>query len=100
MTAEIFMGVVIAVAGVVNVWLLFAAQGNKAEIRELRHADKDLGEKMAAIQVLVAGQYVTREEFRDGLNLQTKTILDHMENIAKSYVATPTRNLDGRSSND
>jgi hypothetical protein len=32
-------------------------------LKELRQADTDLADKVAKIEVLVAGKYVTREEF-------------------------------------
>lgn len=34
-----------------------------SSLKELQAADRDLAEKVASIEVLVAGQYVTREEF-------------------------------------
>jgi hypothetical protein len=34
----------------------------------LQSADKELAEKVASIEVLVAGRYVTRDEFNNNLN--------------------------------
>lgn len=42
-----------------NVW---------ASLKELQAADRELAEKVASIEVLVAGQYVTREEFNTVLS--------------------------------
>lgn len=42
-----------------NVW---------TSLKELQSADRELAEKVASIEVLVAGQYVTRDEFNNVLN--------------------------------
>ena len=42
-----------------NVW---------SSLKELQKADRELAEKVASIEVLVAGQYVTRDEFNNVLN--------------------------------
>lgn len=42
-----------------NVW---------TSLKELQTADKELAEKVASIEILVAGQYVTRDEFNNVLN--------------------------------
>lgn len=42
-----------------NVW---------ASLKELQAADRELAEKVASIEILVAGQYVTRDEFNNVLN--------------------------------
>jgi hypothetical protein len=34
-------------------------------INELRRIDKELADKVASIEVLVAGEYVTRDEFNN-----------------------------------
>lgn len=39
-----------------------------ASLKELQAADRELAEKVASIEVLVAGQYVTREEFNSVLS--------------------------------
>lgn len=41
-----------------NVW---------TSLKDLQAADRELAEKVASIEVLVAGQYVTREEFNNVL---------------------------------
>jgi len=46
--------------------------------RELRDADKELTEKVSKIEVLVAGQYITREEF-DRAVQRIFDKLDHIE---------------------
>lgn len=42
-----------------NVW---------TSLKELQAADRELAEKVASIEILVAGQYVTREEFNSVLS--------------------------------
>lgn len=39
------------------------------ELKELRKEDMKIAEKVASIEVLVAGNYITREEFAHNLNL-------------------------------
>jgi hypothetical protein len=82
---EVLVAVGVAALGVVNLWLLFAVKSFKDELTTLRNADADLGKAVAAIQILVAGQYITRTEFRDSMATQTATILQRMEDITKRY---------------
>ena len=42
-----------------NVW---------TSLKELQAADRELAEKVASIEILVAGQYVTRDEFNNVLS--------------------------------
>lgn len=51
-----------------NVW---------TSLKELQEADRELAEKVASIEVLVAGQYVTRDEFNNVLS-QVFTKLDRI----------------------
>lgn len=46
--------------------------------RDLRDADKELTEKVSKIEVLVAGQYITREEFDRAIQ-RIFDKLDHIE---------------------
>ena len=46
--------------------------------KELRDADKELTEKVGKIEVLVAGQYITREEFDRAIQ-RIFDKLDHIE---------------------
>ena len=46
--------------------------------KELRDADKELAEKVSKMEVLVAGQYITREEF-DRAVQRIFDKLDHIE---------------------
>ena len=49
-------------------------------VRELQSADKDLAEKVGEIELLVAGRYVTRDEFNNTLN-QVFNKLDTIRDI-------------------
>ena len=49
-------------------------------VRDLQRADKDLTEKVAAIEVLVAGRYVTRDEFKRDIDTLFKK-LDHIAEV-------------------
>lgn len=61
MLFNIGIGIISAMLGwwLNNVW---------ESLKELQAADRELAEKVASIEVLVAGQYVTREEFNTVLS--------------------------------
>jgi hypothetical protein len=62
MTSEtqIFFDVAVAVIGALGGWILNTVW---TAVKELQKADKELAEKVGEIEVLVAGRYVTRDEF-------------------------------------
>lgn len=62
---QVLFNIVMGVMGVFFGWLLNAAW---TSLKELQKADAKLAEKVASIEVLVAGQYVTREEFSVAIN--------------------------------
>lgn len=64
--------IVIGILGVIGGWWLNAMW---TSIKELQEVDRDLAEKVASIEVLVAGRYVTRDEFNSTLG-QVFTKLD------------------------
>ena len=49
-------------------------------VRDLQIADKSLVEKVTAIEVLVAGRYVTRDEFERNMTVLFKKI-DHIAEV-------------------
>lgn len=51
--------------GALGLWALSVAYNS---VRDLQRADKELADKVSSIEVLVAGTYVTREEFLNTLN--------------------------------
>ena len=51
-------------------------------LRDLQSTDKDLAEKVASIEVLVAGKYVTREEFTAVVN----TLFAKLDNIKDALI--------------
>lgn len=61
MMFNIGIGVISTMLG----WWLNTVWGS---LKELQAADRELAEKVASIEVLVAGQYVTREEFNTVLS--------------------------------
>lgn len=62
---QIFFDVGVAVIGAMGGWILNTVWN---AVKELQRADKELAEKVADIEVLVAGRYITREEFNQTLN--------------------------------
>ena len=62
---QVLFDVAIGVIGVLGGWTLNTVW---AAVKDLQEADKELAAKVGAIEVLVAGQYVTRDEFNQVLN--------------------------------
>lgn len=62
---QIFFDVGVAIIGAMGGWILNTVWN---AVKELQKADKELAEKVADIEVLVAGRYITREEFNQTLN--------------------------------
>ena len=61
---QFFFNVATAIAGVTFGWVLNTIWGS---LKDLQIADKALVDKVASIEVLVAGRYVTRDEFNVAL---------------------------------
>ncbi|NDB69904.1 MAG: hypothetical protein EB015_18270 [Methylocystaceae bacterium] len=74
---QVFFDVAVGVIGVLGGWVLNTVWG---AVKDLQEADKDLAEKVGQIEVLVAGRYITREEFNTVLN-QVFTKLDTIRDI-------------------
>jgi hypothetical protein len=62
---QVLFDVAIGVIGVLGGWTLNTVW---AAVKDLQEADKELADKVAAIEVLVAGRYITREEFNNTFN--------------------------------
>jgi hypothetical protein len=62
---QVLFDVAIGVIGVLGGWTLNTVW---AAVKDLQEADKELAEKVGNIEVLVAGRYITREEFNSTLN--------------------------------
>jgi len=63
---QMLFNLAIGVLGTIGGWMLNALWG---ALKDLQKVDKDLADKVASIEVLVAGQYVTRKEYSDSLNI-------------------------------
>lgn len=74
---QFFFNLATAVAGVTFGWVLNTIWGS---LKDLQAADKALVDKVASIEVLVAGRYVTRDEFNTSLNA-IFTKLDRIQDL-------------------
>ena len=59
---QVLFDIAIGVIGVLGGWILNTVW---SAVKELQKADKELAEKVGEIEVLVAGRYMTRVEFKD-----------------------------------
>jgi len=74
------VGVVLTVA---NTWLLYTLRSFSSDVERLRTADQVLAQKIGALELLVAGQYITRVEFQQTIQQQTNTILGSISNVVR-----------------
>ena len=52
-----------------------------AEIKDLRIRDIKAGEEMTRLQVLIAGNYITREELRDSMREMTMAVTSRIDQL-------------------
>jgi len=74
---QVFFDVAVGVIGVLGGWVLNTVWG---AVKDLQAADKELAEKVGEIEVLVAGRYISRDEFNNVLN-QVFTKLDNIRDL-------------------
>lgn len=79
---QVLFDVAVGVIGVLGGWTLNTLW---SAVRDLQAADKDLADEVGAIEVLVAGRYVTREEFTSTLS-QVFTKLDTIRDLLSKKV--------------
>jgi hypothetical protein len=74
---------IITLAGGIFGWLLKTLWDS---VRMLEKADDMINEKVNRVEVLVAGEYVRREEFQDGVQLNCREAYNWKE---KTWRTTP-----------
>ena len=77
---QVLFDIAIGAFGVLGGWILTTVW---SVVKDLQEADKDLADKVGHIEVLVAGRYVTREEFNSTLN-QVFERLDRIRDLVSS----------------
>lgn len=65
MEPQAAFNVVVSIAGFLGGWWVKVIW---EALKDLQHADKELVEKVASIEVLVAGRYISRDEFNSVVN--------------------------------
>lgn len=69
---QIAFNIAVGIVGVLGGWILNTMWN---AIKDMQTADHNLTEKVAAIEVLVAGQYLRRDEYRGDLKSMNETLL-------------------------
>lgn len=82
MENQMLFNVAIAIAGALGGWWLKVVWD---AVKDLQKADKELAEKVASIEVLVAGKYITRDEFTTVVNTLFAKIDNLRDLIAKGH---------------
>lgn len=94
-----FMSVGLAVLGLMTTWLLFVVKTWQTSIEQLRREDNELRQEIGAINILVAGQYVTTERFDKGMNAQREQfekMLAAQTGVLVSAIDRIDKKLDGK----
>lgn len=74
---QVLFDIAVAIIGVLGGWTLNTVW---TAVHDLQEADRALASKVADIEVLVAGRYITRDEFNITLS-QVFTRLDHIRDM-------------------
>jgi hypothetical protein len=77
MDGQTFFNIAVGVIGGLGGWLLNTIW---SAVRDLQKSDKELADKVSSIEVLVAGRYVTREEFQSNMD----KLFGRLDKIAES----------------
>lgn len=78
MNEQVIFNWSVGIAGAVAGWWLKMMWD---EIKELKHQDKELAERVASIDVLVAGQYVKREYLEAKVQELTTALFNKLDRI-------------------
>ena len=79
---QTFFNIAVAVAGSLGGWWLKVLWD---AVKDLQSADKELAEKVSSIEILVAGQYVKRDDFdrvANAIFAKLDKIMDKLDTIA------------------
>ena len=74
--AQTLFNVAAGIAGALGGWWLKTVW---EAVRDLQNADMKIAEKVAAIEILVAGRYVTRDDFQRDI----KTLFDKIDRLSE-----------------
>lgn len=69
------------VLGLINAWVLVGIRSNQRTIEGLKTADAEMSKAISGIQLLIAGQYLTRNEFQAAMQQQTQSIVAAIDRI-------------------
>lgn len=71
----------VGLLGLVNVWGLFVVRKSNETVSALRAEDALMRDELNGIKLLVAQQYLTRNEFQTTMQQQTATITRSIERL-------------------
>lgn len=75
--------IVLTIFGGLNVWLIFVLTGMQKTIADIRKDHAANTAAIAAVQILVAGEYIKRSEFTQALSDQTSTLLQRFAEMLR-----------------
>ena len=78
MEQQQLFNILVGVSGTLGGWWLKVMWG---ALKDLQRADKELAEKVSGIEVLVAGQYVKKEEYTTGIERMGAAIFHKLDRI-------------------
>lgn len=80
MDVQTLFNIAFGFAGALGGWILNVIW---SEQKALQKADQALADKVASIEVLVAGRYITREEFQLNINRLFSTLDDIKDKLSE-----------------
>lgn len=78
MNEQIILNIIFGIASFAAVWIL---NGIKDSLKALHEADTALTSKVQAIELLVAGKYVLKDDFKNELSKVTDVLFHKLDKI-------------------
>lgn len=73
--------VVCLALSLVNGWLVIVLRNMREDLIALRNSDQEIRNRLNAHELVVAGDYVKRAEFKQDMDAQTKAIFRRLDEV-------------------